>query len=134
LLKDERRIAMARKEYFVLPHMADRPFSSAVRAGDFVFASGTGGTVDAEGNPIEGIENQTRQCLENLKKALEAAGTSLSDVVKVVVFLTKAEDWSRMNEAYKEYFPIDRPARSAVVTGLIRPEMLVEMESIAYKP
>lgn len=125
---------MARKECFVLPHLADRPFSSAVRAGDFIFVSGSGGYVDAQGNPVTGIEDQTRQCLENQKKGLELAGASLSDVVKVQVFLTKAEDWPKMNEVYKEFFPVDRPARSAVVTGLIRAEMLVEMECIAYKP
>ena len=125
---------MARKECFVLPHMVDRPFSSAVRAGDFVFVSGSGGHVDAQGNPVKGIEAQTRQCLENQKRELELAGASLSDVVKVQVFLTKAEDWPKMNEVYKEFFPVDRPARSAVVTGLIRPEMLVEIECIAYKP
>lgn len=125
---------MARKECFVLPHMVDRPFSSAVRAGDFVFVSGSSGYIDAQGNPVKGLEGQTRQCLENLKKELELAGASLSDVVKVQVFLTKAEDWPKMNEVYKEFFPVDRPARTAVVTGLIRPEMLVEMECIAYKP
>ena len=108
---------MARKEYFALPQMADRPFSSAVRAGDFIFASGASGTVDTQGNPVKGIEAQTRQCLENLKKELELAGASLSDVVKVQVFLTKAEDWPKMNEVYKEFFPVDRPTRTAGVTG-----------------
>ena len=125
---------MARKEYFVLPQMADKPFSSAVRAGDFIFASGASGTVDTQGNPVKGIEAQTQRCLENLKKELELAGASLSDVVKVQVFLAKAEDWAKMNEVYKEFFPVGRPARTAVVTGLIRAEMLVEMECIAYKP
>ena len=125
---------MARKEYFVLPQMADRPFSSAVRAGDFIFASGTSGTVDTQGKPIESLEAQTRQCLENLKKELELAGASLSDVVRVQVFLAKAEDWPKMNEVYKEFFPVDRPARTAVVIGLIRADMLVEVECIAYKP
>jgi len=123
---------MARKEYFVLPQMADRPFSSAVRAGDFIFASGTSGTVDTQGKPVESLEAQTRQCLENLKKELELAGASLSDVIKVQVFLAKAEGWAKMNEVYKEFFPVDRPARTAVVTGLIRTDMLVEMECIAY--
>lgn len=125
---------MARKECYVLPQAADRPFSSAVRAGDFIFVSGSGGYVDAQGNPVQGIEAQTRRCLENQKRALELAGGSLSDVVKVQVFLAKAEDWPRMNEVYKEFFPEDRPARTAVLTQLIREDMLVEMESIAYKP
>ena len=67
------------------------------------------------------------------KKDLELAGASLSDVIKVQVFLRKGEDWSKMNEVYKEFFPVDRPARTAVVTGLIRADMLVEIECIAYK-
>jgi len=79
---------MARKKCFVLPHMADRPFSSAVIAGDFIFTSGSSGTVDAQSNSIEGIEAQTRQCLQNQKKELELVGASLSDVVKVQVFLS----------------------------------------------
>jgi len=124
---------MRKKECFTLPRMVAGPYSSVVIAGDFVFTSGIGGTVDAKGNPVQGIENQTRQCLENLKEMLEATGTSLANVVKVVVFLVEAEDWSRMNEIYKEYFPTDCPARTAVVTSLVKPDMLVEMESIAYK-
>jgi len=125
---------MERKEYFVMPYLSDRPYSSAVRAGDFVFVSGTVGTVDGKGNPVEGIEDQTRQCLQNVKKALEAAGASLDDTVKVVVFLRRPEDWPRMNEVYREFFRTPLPARTAVVPELIRPEILVEMECIAYKP
>ena len=125
---------MAKKEAIIMPNTENLPFSSAVRAGDFIFASGTVGVKDAQGNPVEGIEAQTRQCLENIKRVLETAGASLSDVVKVQVFLTQAENWPRMNEMNTEYFPKDRPARTALITNLIRPEMLVEIECIAYKP
>ena len=125
---------MAKKEVIIMPNTENRPYSSAVRAQDFIFVSGCSGTVDAGGNPVEGIKAQTRQCLENIKRVLSAAGASLGDVVKVQVFITRAEDWAPMNEAYKEYFPVECPARSALVTGLIRPEMLVEIECIAYKP
>lgn len=125
---------MSKKEYFILPHMADKPFSTAVRAGDFIFVSGTGGESDFQGNTVIGIEAQTRQCLENLKRALEAAGALLSDIVKVEVFITKAEYWMRMNNVYRNYFPIDLPARIALVTEMRKQDRLIEMECIAYKP
>ena len=125
---------MAKKEVIIMPNTENLPFSSAVRAGDFIFTSGTVGVRDAQGNPVAGIEAQTRQCLENIKRVLEKAGASLSDVVKAQVFLTQAENWPKMNEVYTEYFPKDRPTRTALITNLIRPEMLVEIECIAYKP
>ncbi len=125
---------MVRKEVIVLPGMKERPYSSAIRAGDFIFVSGTVGGVDAQGNPIEGIAAQTRQCLENMKNVLQTAGASLSDVVKATVFLTNADDYAKMNEVYRSYFPKDLPTRSTVITGLALPELLIEIECIAYKP
>lgn len=125
---------MARKECFVLPHMVDRPFSSAVRAGDFVFVSGSSGHVDAQGNPVKGIETQTRQCMERMKQALEIAGSSVDDIAKVTIFLASAEDFAKMNQVYQSYFPNkDYPARSTVVAGLLNPAMHIEIECIAYK-
>ncbi|MBI4187872.1 MAG: RidA family protein [Chloroflexi bacterium] len=117
-----------------MPNTENAPFSSAFRAGDFIFVSGTVGARDANGNAVEGVQAQTRQVLESIKRVLEKAGASLSDVVKVQVFLPRAEDWPKMNEVYTQYFPKDRPARTALITNLIRPEMLVEMECTAYKP
>jgi 2-iminobutanoate/2-iminopropanoate deaminase len=125
---------MVRKEVIVLPGMKERPYSSAIRAGDFIFVSGTVGGVDAQGNPIEGIAAQTRQCLENMKNVLQTAGASLSDVVKATVFLTNADGYAKMNEVYRSYFPKDLPTRSTVITGLALPELLIEIECIAYKP
>ena len=125
---------MVRKEVIVLPGMKERPYSSAIRAGDFIFVSGTVGGVDAQGNPIEGIAAQTKQCLENTKNVLQTAGASLSDVVKATVFLTNADDYAKMNEVYRSYFPKDLPTRSTVITGLAVPELLIEIECIAYKP
>ena len=125
---------MTKREFIIMPNTADWPFSSAVRAGDFTFVSGNSGTVDAQGNPVEGIEAQTRQCFENMKQVLQAAGSSLSDVVKVTVFLANIDDFAKMNEVYRGYFPKDRPARSTVITGLVHSDMLIEIECIAYKP
>jgi len=112
----------------------DHPYSSAVKAGDYIFLSGQIGSVDDRGNEVKGIEAQTKQCLENIKHVLEVTGSSLDDVVKVTVFLVNIDDLAKMNEVYESYFPKDRPARSTTITGLIHPDMLVEMECIAYHP
>ena len=125
---------MVKREVIIMPNTADRPYSLAVRAGDFILVSGAGGYVDTQGNPVEGIEAQTRQCLENIKQVLQAADSSLSDVVKVTVFLVNADDFAKMNEVYRGYFPKDAPARSTAITGLVSSDMLIEIECIAYKP
>jgi len=122
------------KEVIIMPNTDEHPFSSAVRAGDYIFLSGSGGFVDKDGREVKEIKAQTRQCLENIKQVLEAAGSSLSDVVKVTVFITNIDDFAQMNEIYKGYFIKDRPARSTVVTGLVNPDMLIEVECVAYKP
>jgi len=122
------------KEVITVPNAPRLPFSPAIRAGDYIFVSGQGGFVDNEGRQVNGIEAQTRQCLENMKRILEAAGSSLSDVAKVTVFLGNVDDFAKMNEVYQRYFPKDYPARSTAVTGLVVPNMLIEMECIAYCP
>jgi len=103
------------KEVIIMPNAASSPLSSAVRAGDFIFVSGTGGVVDKDGKELKGIKAQTKQTLENMKRVLEAAGSSLSDVVKVNVFIANADDFAQMNEIYIDYFTKDCPARSTVV-------------------
>ena len=118
----------------IMPNAASSPLSSAVRAGDFIFVSGTGGVVDKDGRELKGIKAQTKQTLENMKQVLEAAGSSLRDVVKVNVFITNAYDFAQMNEIYIGYFTKDRPARSTVVPGLLFPDQLIEAECVAYKP
>ncbi len=125
---------MAKREFIILPGKAEMPFSSAVRVGDYIFVSGTTGHLDAQGNSVAGTEAQTKQCLENMKQALQAAGASLSDVVKATVFLVNVDNFAKMNGVYKSYFPKDCPARATVITGLVSPDMLVEIECVAYKP
>ena len=125
---------MTKKEVLNLPGPATRPYSSAVRAGGFIFCSGAIGHVDAKSNPLKGIEAQTKQCIENLKSALKLGGASLDDVVKVTVFLTNADNWAKMNEVYRAAFGKDLPARSTVITGLVNADMLIEIECVAYTP
>ncbi len=109
------------------------PFSAAVRAGNLLFVSGQVGVRD--GKPGNGIEEQTRFALENMRDVLARAGCTLDDVVKVTVFITDMSLWPKMNEIYREYFTHDLPARSALgANGLALPELLVEMECIAEVP
>lgn len=110
------------------------PYSPAVKVGDLIFVSGQVGHVDSEGNKLEGVEAQTGRVLDNMKRVLEAAGASLDDVIKTTVFLTRAEDFPKMNEVYRTYFTKDLPSRSTViVAALARSEMVVEIEGIAYR-
>ena len=108
------------------------PFPAAVKGGGFVFVSGCTAFLDRKTEALlEDIEAQTRETLEVIKDTLEAAGSSLGKVVKVTVFLRNAEDFAKMNEVYSTFFPKDPPARSTIVTGLLLPQMLIEIECIA---
>jgi 2-iminobutanoate/2-iminopropanoate deaminase len=122
------------KKVITLPDAPRLPFSAAIRAGDYIFVSGQIGHTDAEGREIKGVEAQVTQCLENMKKVLAAADTSLDEVVKVTVFLRDENDFGKMNEIYQSYFTKDRPARSTVIACLALPSMLIEIDCIAYSP
>ena len=108
------------------------PYSQAIKANGFVFASGQLGLVPATGEFAEGgIEEQTRQSLTNVKSVLEAAGSGLGEVVKTTVFLKDIKDFAAMNKVYSEFFKTDCPARSAVQIAALPKDGLVEIEVIA---
>ncbi len=110
------------------------PYSQAIEANGFVFASGQLGLDPATGNfPEGGIKEQTRQSLTNAKSILEAAGTDLSHVVKTTVFLSDMANFGAMNEVYAEFFTAPFPARSAVAVRELPKGALVEVECIAVK-
>lgn len=110
------------------------PFSSAVRAGDFLFLSGQIGSAVVDGAPklvSGGIEPETKQTLENIKAALTKAGSSMDRVVKCSVMMADMAEWPQMNTIYATYFPGNKPARSAWgATGLALGAR-VEIECIA---
>ena len=114
------------------------PFSHAVEADGWVFVTGQmpfSGTANDSPYP-EGIEAQTRQVMENLKRVLGGCGLGLENVVSARVFLTHfKEDYEKMNRVYAGYFaPGKRPARTCVgVTGLAR-DARVEIDLIARRP
>jgi 2-iminobutanoate/2-iminopropanoate deaminase len=108
------------------------PYSVANRFGDLVFAAGQLGLDPQTGELAPGgIEAETRQALTNLKHVLEAAGSSLENVLKTTVFLRDMGDFARMNAIYGEFFPRDCPARSTVQVAALPKGGAVEIELIA---
>ena len=108
------------------------PYSQAVVAGGFVFASGQIPTDPATGQFVEGgVSEQTEQVLRNLSKVLEAAGTGLERVVKTTVFLADMSDFASMNEVYARFFGENPPARSTVEAARLPRDARVEIDVIA---
>ncbi len=110
------------------------PYSQAVRHGRMVFCSGQVPIDPASGAVAEGIEAQTRQCLENLAAVLRATGCTMADAVKTTVFLTDMGEFAAMNKIYGEYFPAPFPARSTVQVVRLPKDVKVEIELIALMP
>ena len=108
------------------------PYCQVVRKGNIVTTAGMI-ALDAAGRVVgEGdVAAQTRQTLENLRLALEAAGATLRDVVKVTIFLSDVSHFPAMNAAYAEYFSQHPPARATVRADLMRSLLLVEIEALA---
>lgn len=108
------------------------PYSVATRFGDLVFTAGQLG-IDLESGELVhgGVEAETRQALTNLKNVLEAAGSSLDQVLKTTVFLRDINDFARMNAIYAEFFTQNYPARSAVQVAALPKGGAVEIEAVA---
>jgi 2-iminobutanoate/2-iminopropanoate deaminase len=108
------------------------PYSAAIRVGDFLYCSGQTPIVPETGELAEGcVACQTRQVLKNVSAVLEAAGATLSDVVKTTVFLTDMADFAKMNEVYSEFFAEPFPARSTVAVKALPKAASVEIEVVA---
>ncbi|MFC5651100.1 RidA family protein [Paenibacillus solisilvae] len=106
------------------------PYSQGILAGGFVFVSGQGPLHPETGEIIgESIEEQADLTLQNIEHIVEAAGSSLDDVVKVTVYLADMSDFDQFNEVYKRYFSAPMPARTCVQAGL--DNILVEIDAIA---
>lgn len=107
------------------------PFSPAVRVGDLVFVSGTLGT-KPDGTLVPGgIEAETRQVLENIKRTLSAAGLGMDRIVRCQAFIADLKEWPAMNTVYRSYFPNGKfPARTAVQATLLF-NARVELECVA---
>lgn len=108
------------------------PYSSAMIVGNLVYVSGQSGRDPVTDHVADDIETQTEQVLTNIRTILEAAGTSLSQVVRCGVFLTDMSEFQRMNAVYERLFDGHRPARTTVaVSALPGPGLRVEIDAIA---
>jgi 2-iminobutanoate/2-iminopropanoate deaminase len=107
------------------------PYSQAIRAGEFVFCSGTAGIDPVTGAVRDGIEAQTEQALRNLAAILESAGSSMADLVKVTIFYADVDDFARLNEVYARHMPDPPPARSAPANVRLPHGLLVSIDAIA---
>ena len=108
------------------------PYSQAVRVGDLLFVAGEKG-IDPATNKIVpgGIEEETRQTLENIKAILEAGGASMANVVRSVVYMTDMAEFGKMNAIYADYFTSNPPGRSCVQVVALPAGAHVEIEVTA---
>ncbi|MFJ7512405.1 RidA family protein [Peribacillus simplex] len=107
------------------------PYSQGIKVGNVVYTSGQLPIDPETGEMPDNIEEQTRVSLENLKKVLEAAGSSLQQVIKTTVFLSDMNHFAVMNHVYGEFFSDNYPARSAIEVARLPKDAFIEIEAFA---
>lgn len=109
------------------------PFSPGTLADGIVYVSGTL-AFDKDNNVahVGDAEGQTRQVLETIKSVIETAGGTMDDVTMNHIFLTDWANYQTINKVYAEYFPGDKPARYCIQCGLVKPDFLVEIATVAH--
>jgi len=109
------------------------PYSQAITAGDFLFASGQIPLDPATGQLVDGgIAEQTHRVFKNLAAILAAAGIGFEKVVKTNVYLSDMTDFATMNEIYGTYFPSPAPARATIQAARLPRDVKVEIDFVAY--
>ena len=107
-------------------------YSQAILHNGLIYVSGQLPIEPQTGEKIlDSIEAQTEQVMKNLKAILEAAGSSLSQVIKTTIYIADIHLWDRVNHVYASYFGEHRPARSVVPTRSLHHGFLIEMEAMA---
>ena len=110
------------------------PYSPAIKTGKMVYTSGQVGiSPTTNAIAVDDIASQTHQALKNIKAVLEAAGSDMAHVVKVTVFMKDLNDFAKMNDIYKDYFPDVKPARSTVQVARLPKDALIEIECVAVR-
>ena len=107
------------------------PYSQAIAVDDFLFCSGQLGLDPATGELPAGVEAQAERAMKNLTAVLDAAGMSMSDVVKTTIFLADINDFAAVNAVYGRFMPEPPPARSTVQVAALPKAALVEIEAVA---
>lgn len=109
------------------------PYSQGIKYGNLLFVSGQTPLDPSTMKITEGdVQRQAVQCIENIKSILEAAGSSLDNVLKSTVFIKDMNDFGKVNEIYGQYFTRNQPARSCIEVARLPMDVLVEIEVIAY--
>ncbi|HEG0618860.1 TPA: pyrimidine utilization protein C [Yersinia enterocolitica] len=111
------------------------PFSPGTLADGVVYVSGTL-AFDKQNKVVHigDAAGQTRHVLETIKSVIETAGGSLDDITFNSIFLTDWQHYAAINQVYAEYFPGDKPARFCIQCGLVKPNALIEIASVAHLP
>ena len=109
------------------------PYSQAIEANGMIFASGQIPVDPATGTIPDGVEAQAHQVFRNITALLEAAGSSMENVVRTLVFLKDMNDFAAVNEIYAQYFTRPYPARSCVQVAKIPKDVRIEVEVTALK-
>lgn len=109
------------------------PYSQAIRVGNLLLLSGQIGINPQTGSLEEGLENQTRQALENINNIILSAGAQKSNILRVVVYLTDLSDFQKFNSIYEKFFEdVDvKPVRTTVIVSSLPLKALVEIEVTA---
>jgi 2-iminobutanoate/2-iminopropanoate deaminase len=108
------------------------PYSQAIKAGGLVFVSGQGPFDATTGSTVGAtIQEQTRQCLNNIEAILKAAGSSMDRVVSATFILMDPADFAGMNEEWQRWFPTDPPARQGARHPLDNPDLRISIAAIA---
>lgn len=123
--------AQTRKEIVPITGANNPTLSAVVKVGDMLYLSGQLGFVPGAGLAPGGIAAETTQTLENIKRILTEAGSSMERVVKCTVFLADIADFREMNTVYRTFFPSDPPARSTVAVGALVANGKIEIECMA---
>ncbi|MEE1079169.1 MAG: RidA family protein [Agathobacter sp.] len=109
------------------------PYSQAIEVNGMVYTSGVIPVVPETGEIPEGSQAQAKQALTNLSNLLEAAGSSMDQVVKTTVFIKEMNDFGAINEVYQTFFNAPFPARSCVEVARLPKDVMLEIEAIALK-
>jgi len=131
----EKREIVRTSDSLSLGHFLGEPtlVSPATKGGGLIFTTGYLAMNAHTGEPETGsIEVETRRTPDNLKMVLETAGSSFDKVLKINIFMKDLDEWPAMNEVYKEYFPIDPPARRTVQAKLLE-DYKIEIDCIALE-
>lgn len=109
------------------------PYSQAIEVNGMVYTSGVIPVNPATGEIPAEVQGQAEQAFSNLSNLLEAAGSSMENVVKTTVFIKEMDDFGKINEIYADYFTKPYPARSCVEVARLPKDVLLEIEAIAIK-